>query len=59
MTPTDLALYYGSWLLPSSTLIYIVLHEKYKYKTIHSYIVANLIAGTVMLPVNYYIFGHM
>jgi len=59
MTPTDLILYYIRWLIPSSTLLYIIFHEKYKMKRIPSYIVANLIAGTVMLPVNYYIFGHM
>ncbi len=58
MTPSDLVLYYLSWMIPSSTVIYIYLHEKLKYKIIPSYIVANLIAGTVMLPINVYLFGH-
>ena len=57
MTPTDLAIYYIYWLIPSSTAIYIILHDKLKYKVVPSYIVANIIAGTVMLPVNAYIFG--
>ncbi len=59
MTPIDLTLYYLSWMLPSSTVIYIILHDKYKYKCVPSYIVANLIAATVMLPINFYIFGNM
>lgn len=56
MTPTDLILYYIYWLIPSSTLLYIILHEKYKIGRVTSYVVANLIAGTIMLPVNFYIF---
>jgi hypothetical protein len=59
MSPTDLLLYYASWMFPSSTLMYIILHDKYKYGRILSYVIANLVAGTIMLPINYYIFGHI
>jgi hypothetical protein len=59
MTPMDILIYYLSWMIPSSTLIYIILHDKYKYGRIPSYIIANFIAGTAMLPINYYIFGRL
>jgi len=56
MTPTDIAIYYGSWLFPSATFIYIILHEKYKYNRLSSYILANLVAATIMFPVEMYVF---
>lgn len=57
MTPTDIAIYYGTWLMPSATFCYIYLHEHRKWGRLSAYIASSLIAGTIMFPVERYIFG--
>lgn len=56
MTPTDILIYYATWLFPSSTYLYIVLHEKYKISKLKSYIISCIVAGTIMYPIQEYIF---
>ena len=57
MTITDILIYYGTWLFPSSTVIYMILHEKYGVGRFKSYIIACLIAGTIMYPIQKYAFS--
>jgi len=58
MTPTDIAIYYATWLFPSSTFCYILFHEKYKIGKIKSYVMACIIAATLMFPIEKYIFNN-
>jgi len=59
MTPTDIAIYYATWLFPSATVLYIILHEKYKWGRLPAYIVSCLIAGTIIYPIEKYVFTHV
>lgn len=57
LTPSDIVLYYFTWLLPSSTFSYIILHDRFKWKKLNAYIASSLIAGTVMLPIEFFVFS--
>ena len=54
----NILIYYGSWLFPSSTFIYAVLREKYNWNRLPAYIVACLVAATIMYPVEQYVFSN-
>jgi hypothetical protein len=51
----NILIYYGTWLFPSATCFYIILHEKYKWNRFSAYIVSCLIAGTLMYPIEKYL----
>ena len=57
-SPTDIIIYYLSWMIPSGTFAYIILREKLKLGRITSYVISGIITGTVMFPIQNYIFGH-
>jgi hypothetical protein len=59
LTPIDILIYYGTWLLPSATFTYIILREKLKWGRWKSYIISSVFAGTLMFPVESYIFSHL
>ena len=50
------ALYWAEWLLPSSTAIYIILHEYFSIEMILAYFIGSISAGIIFYPVNKYIF---
>ena len=52
----NILIYYMTWMLPSATALYILLHEKYKIGRIKSYIISCFIAGTIMYPIEHYVF---
>ncbi len=58
ITPSDILIYYLSWMIPSGTFVYIILHEKLKLGRISSYVISGIVAGTIMFPIQNYVFGH-
>lgn len=50
------ALYWAEWLIPSSTAVYIVLHDVYGFSMIPAYFAGSIFAGIIFYPVNKYIF---
>ncbi len=56
MDPTTIFLYYLSWQVPSSTVVYIYLKEKLLWKRIPAYFIGNIVAATIMYPIQNYIF---
>jgi hypothetical protein len=50
-----LALYYMTWCIPSTTPIYIILHEIYGINPIIAYLIGCLVPATIALPFNKWI----
>ncbi len=50
------ALYWTEWLIPSSTAIYIVLHDFLGVGMLPAYFIGSLSAGIIFYPLNKYIF---
>ena len=48
--------YYLTWLLPSSTPLFYLFYEIMGINVFVSYILACIIAGTIFIPIYYYIF---
>ena len=49
-------LYYLSWFIPSSTPLFYLFYEKMGINVFVAYFLACVIAGTLFIPIYYYIF---
>jgi len=56
MNLKKIIIYLVEWLTPSSTAVYILMHEYWGYSLLPSYFVACITGAIIFYPVNKYIF---
>lgn len=56
MKTKQVCLYYLQWLIPSTSIGLYMLVEVYGMDWFPSYIIASIVSGTLMMPLNRYIF---